>query len=92
LAGNKLVGYCHVEDRGSALFIRMLLVLPEFQGKGIGTRLISAVIESARARSKGVSLQVFKVNKPARRFYAHHGFRVAGATPGSITMTHGPGK
>lgn len=89
--GNKLIGYCHVENQGPELFIRMLLLLPEYQGRGIGTRLVNAVIESARAQSKGVSLQVFKVNKRAIRFYRHHGFRVAGTTPAGFTMELDPG-
>ncbi len=92
LVGNELVGYCQVEDQGKVLFIRMLLLIPEYQSKGIGSYLISAVIESARAQSKDVSLQVFKVNKRARRFYEHHGFRVTNTTPSSFTMTFNPDK
>jgi ribosomal protein S18 acetylase RimI-like enzyme len=86
LAGNELVGYCQVEDQGQELFVRMLLLLPEYQERGIGTRLINAVIESAKAQSKNVSLQVFKVNKRARRFYERRGFRVTGTTARYATM------
>ncbi len=87
LAGNEIVGYCQVEDQGQELFIRMLLLLPEYQGKGIGGRLIKEVIESAKAESKDVSLQVFKVNKRARAFYERHGFHMTGSTPSSVIMT-----
>lgn len=86
----KPVGYCHVEEQAHELFIRMLLLRPDYQGRGIGTRLLNAVIESAQAQSKGVSLQVFKLNKRARKFYERHGFRVDSTTPDSIRMTFNP--
>ncbi len=81
---NTVIGYSQVEDRGNQLFIRMLLLLPKYQRKGIGTRLLSAVIEKAKAKakaqSKDIALQVFKVNERARNFYTHHGFQVQGET------------
>ena len=88
----KAIGYSQIEDQGNQLYIRMLLLLPNHQRKGIGSRLLNAVIAKAKAQSKGIALQVFKVNKQAKRFYEHHGFDVQGETPVSFTMVFMPNK
>ncbi|MCW9025212.1 MAG: GNAT family N-acetyltransferase [Gammaproteobacteria bacterium] len=81
-----MIGYSQVEDQGNQLYIRMLLVLPKYQRKSIGASLLSAVIEKARAESKSIALQVFKVNRQAKSFYEHCGFQVQGNTPSSFIM------
>lgn len=89
---NKAIGYSQIENQGNQLYIRMLLLLPKHQRKGIGSRLLNAVIEKAKAQSKGIALQVFKVNEQAKRFYEHRGFQVQGETPSSFTMVFMPNK
>ncbi len=89
---NKAIGYSQIEDQGNQIYIRMLLLLPNRQRKGIGSRLLNAVIEKAKAQSKGIALQVFKVNEQAKRFYEYHGFQVQGETPSSFTMVFMPNK
>lgn len=37
---HELVGYSHVENRGSQLFIRMIVVHPHHQQKGVGRKLL----------------------------------------------------
>ena len=86
----KAIGYSQIEDQGNQLYIRMLLLLPNNQRKGIGSRLLNAVIQKAKAQSKGIALQVFKANEQARRFYEHHGFYVQGETSSSFTMLFRP--
>jgi ribosomal protein S18 acetylase RimI-like enzyme len=54
-------------------------VAPEYQGRGIGTRLVSAVLRDAHSRGLPVRLRVLKVN-PARRLYSRLGFVVVGET------------
>lgn len=83
---NKAVGYSQIEEKGNQLYIRMLLLLPNFQRKGIGSQLINTVIEKSRAQSKDISLQVFNINEQAKKFYEHHGFQVYGETPTSFIM------
>ncbi|MCW5595390.1 MAG: GNAT family N-acetyltransferase [Rhodocyclaceae bacterium] len=84
----KLVGYSHVENRGGQLFIRMIVVHPYHQRKGIGKKLLWAVIESAGEQSKNIGLEVFKINDVARAFYERHGFNVEGETSSSHIMVH----
>lgn len=89
---NTAIGYSQVEDQGNQLYFRMLLLFPKYQRKSIGTRPLSAVIEKAKAQSKGVSLQVFKINERVIRFYMGHKFHVRGETQSSYIMEFMPNK
>lgn len=48
--------------------------LPAFRGQGLGTALLSAVIEDARASGRSVSIHVEQFN-PAQHLYRRLGFR-----------------
>ena len=64
--------YGHVDDRTPSLAIS---VLKEYRGKGIGTRLLQALLESLKSKGyERVSLAVQKENY-AVRMYEHAGFR-----------------
>jgi ribosomal protein S18 acetylase RimI-like enzyme len=60
-------------------------VLPDWQGKGIGTTVIQRMIEGAQKAEKPFRLQVFKVN-PARKLYERLGFIKTGETETHIQM------
>ena len=65
--------------RGVGILIKRI-VHPAMRGKGIGTRLLEAVFDFARAKGFGsVRLQVVDTNPDARRLYERMGF-VATAT------------
>lgn len=83
-----LVGYSHVENQGGPLFIRMIVIHPHHQRKGIGRKLLESVIASGNEQSKGVGLQVFKINDGAKKFYERFGFNVEGEIPTSYVMAH----
>ena len=84
--GSELAGYSQIEDQRENLFIRMLLLLPEHQHKGLGSHLIREAVESAKAQSKGVKLLVFKANERAIGFYEYIGFHVESETASSLVM------
>lgn len=84
--GRELVGYSHVENGDNQLFIRMIVVHPHHQRKGIGTKLLESVIASGNEQSKSVRLEVFKINNEAKKFYERHGFTVEGETSSSYVM------
>jgi GNAT superfamily N-acetyltransferase len=86
LSRNEPVGYAQVEPRSNVLYLRMFLLDPEHQNKGVGTGVLKRIISAASEEHLGVMLQVFKINKPARRFYEHRGFRVVGETSTSLVM------
>lgn len=85
---DQLAGYSHVENRDTQLFIRMVVVHPHHQRKGIGEKLLESVIASAGEQSKNIGLEVFKINDVARAFYERHGFNMVGETPTSHIMVH----
>ena len=61
-------------------------VLPQFRGRGVGTRLLRRLIADCRGRHQQLSLSVSRSN-PALRLYDREGFRVVSdEDPGSLTM------
>jgi GNAT superfamily N-acetyltransferase len=62
-------------------WIDQLYVAPEWQGRGVGRRLL----DLARTRAGGGSLELwtFQVNERARRFYERNGFEAVELTDGS---------
>lgn len=82
----ELVGYSHVENRRGQLFIRMIVVHPHHQRKGIGEKLLESVIASGKEQSRRIGLEVFKINHEAKKFYERYGFDVEGETASSYVM------
>ena len=60
-------------------------MLPDYQGRGIGTRLIGALQEEAHALGQAIELSVLNVN-PALRLYERLGFAVVERKQRSTTM------
>src|SRR4028118_793867 len=69
------IGLVSVQQTGNELFISNVQILSEHQNKGIGSFIISKVIEQAQQQGRPVTLQVLKVN-PARRLYERLDFVV----------------
>jgi GNAT superfamily N-acetyltransferase len=78
-------GGLHLEEDESDVYIRMIFLLPEFQGFGIGSRLITDIHGSALSRGKGLSLKVLHCN-PAKRLHERLGFVVTGRDEASQDM------
>ena len=81
-----LVGYSQIDHSIDRLFIRMIVVHPQHQHQGIGTRLLRTVIDMGEAHSQRIGLEVFKINRAAKQFYKRHGFKVEGETASSFVM------
>jgi predicted N-acetyltransferase YhbS len=58
-----------------------LFVHPDFQGRGIGSALMSACFDDAERR--GATISIVKSVFGAEEFYGRHGFLIVG--PGSTT-------
>lgn len=76
LVHGHIIGYLRVSERESATFIDDIEIVPDYQGKGIGTALINNIV----AQGRRVELDVLKANVDARRLYERLGFRVTGET------------
>ena len=68
------VGWLQAEDTTETVVLKQLYVASSFQRRGIGTRVLTDLIERARLVGKPMTLSVVKLN-PARRLYERHGFR-----------------
>lgn len=73
LAGED-IGRLVVERFPDRIEIRHIEILPEYQGRGIGSQVILDVLREAREAGLPVTLTVLNMN-PARRLYERLGFR-----------------
>lgn len=78
-------GYLCVEDREGDVHVREIALLPEFQGREIGSSLPRDVIERARRRGVPVRLGTFEKNRAAA-LYRRLGFRETGRAGAHILL------
>jgi ribosomal protein S18 acetylase RimI-like enzyme len=67
------IGMLDVEYRPDEIYIARIEICPDHQGQGIGTRLISALIDEARQRGQALALDVLTVNERALALYRRLG-------------------
>jgi ribosomal protein S18 acetylase RimI-like enzyme len=73
------VGRVWLSQSASAVHIVDIAVLPEYQGRGLGTAVLGQVIEHAATSCKSVRLSVDRMNARAAQLYRRLGFQVVGA-------------
>ena len=77
-------GYGFVDERTPELAIA---VVPNARGKGVGSALLAALLDRARAEGYGaISLSVDRNNAGAIELYERHGFERVGEDDDSVTM------
>jgi GNAT superfamily N-acetyltransferase len=81
------IGCLKVRHTPVAVHLDRVFLLPPFQRRGIGTRLIQEQIGVAAAKDLPLRLQLLRVN-PARRLYERLGFRLTGQTGTHYLMEH----
>ena len=69
------IGTLRYEEGSERFYVRSFYLLPAWQNRGIGTRIMRLVMDRAAAAGLPVGLHVLKVN-PARRLYERLGFVV----------------
>ncbi len=86
--GVELVGALAWRDHGDHLDIDRLMVDPGSHRQGVGTRLLSAIVE--RAGGRPVLVSTGRDNVPAVALYVHHGFEPQGdeQVPPGLWITH----
>lgn len=72
-------GYVCIEDRADDIHIREIVLLPEYQGRGIGSSILREVMERACTRRVPVRLGTFLKNR-ALGLYHKLGFQEIGRT------------
>jgi GNAT superfamily N-acetyltransferase len=73
---DKDIGRLSKTVKGDCIFIDEMHIRPEYQGRGIGTKLIEQELKLAREKGLPVKLTVLTVNLPAACLYRRMGFTV----------------
>lgn len=87
-AGRADIGILDVDYRPGEIYLSRIEIGPGHQGRGIGSRIIRALLEEAQRKGQDLVLDVLTVNRRARALYerlglaeaARHGDRGAKVT------------
>jgi len=71
-------GMLDVERRPEEIYLGRIEILPDYQGRGIGSRLINALIDEAGQKDQDLVLEVLTVNHRAYALYQRLGLREVG--------------
>jgi len=72
------VGFLAMSRASNVVKVNQLFILPEYQGREIGSARMPRIVDEARLTRKSVILQVLKVNPRCLRFYQRLGFTIVG--------------
>ena len=81
--GNR--GFLLVEDHPDHIYISEIVIAPQFQGRGIGSRLLNEEMQRGREAKSSLRLQVLRENR-AIELYRRLGFKECGTTETHIRM------
>ena len=84
----KEAGGLLLEWKPGSLYIHEIQLLPEYQGRGIGTAVVQKVIEQGARRKLPITLSVVPANQRAKSLYERLGFEVTGVESPFIRMRH----
>ncbi len=84
--GSAVAGLLATEDLPSHVWLVKLYLLSTFRGQGIGTEVLSRVLQEAEELGKPVRLRVLRVNTRAQALYLRHGFNVVDESPERLFM------
>jgi ribosomal protein S18 acetylase RimI-like enzyme len=89
LVDGEPAGRLIVARREGAILIVDIALLPEHRSRGVGTRLLSALIDEAEASGRKLSIHV-EMHNPARTLYERLGFRPVGVEGVYVRMERDP--
>ncbi|HEY1742239.1 MAG TPA: GNAT family N-acetyltransferase [Granulicella sp.] len=69
------VGWVQLRSESDSIFLGSIYIEPLMQRKGVGTRVIRAVLDDASPHFRSVTLAVMKIN-PATALYERLGFKI----------------
>jgi ribosomal protein S18 acetylase RimI-like enzyme len=72
-AGGTDIGMLDVEHRPTEIYLSRIEVHPSYQGHGIGTSLIGALIDEAAQKGQDLVLEVLNINHRAQALYQRLG-------------------
>ena len=84
------IGRIVIDRPGDMLHIVDQAIVPELRGRGIGTAIMQALMEQARAANLPVRLEVASENDPSAQLYLRLGFVAIEQAPDYIQMEWHP--
>jgi len=78
-------GFLSIEDRPDHIYVSEIVIVPQFQGRGVGSRLLNEEMQRGRETKSPLRLQVLKANR-AIELYRRLGFRECGTTETHLCM------
>lgn len=82
-------GYCVVEHRNNAICLIDLVISPEYQGRSIGTSILTGLQCQAATMGVPIHLRVLHANR-AKELYARLGFKPTGQTETHMMVSWSP--
>ena len=70
------VGFFITSSTSDTLKVNQIFILPEYQGRGIGSACMTRIIDNANLEQRSVVLQVLKVNTRGIDLYQRLGFTI----------------
>lgn len=70
------IGTISVRETAEDLYLALIAILPEFQGRGWGTAVIQNLIHQTQQTGKTFTLHVLKTNPEAQKLYERLGLQV----------------
>lgn len=93
LLGDQPVGAIASTEHEGYIFLNELLILPEFQNRGIGSRILAGELRRADVLGKPVRLHTLRMNR-AQELYRRYGFIETGRDENYLNLeraaSHGP--
>jgi ribosomal protein S18 acetylase RimI-like enzyme len=89
VAGER-VGTTQIVETADSISLHQIAIVPEYQGRGIGSAIVQSLIARAEVTGKPVHLSVFHANTGARRLYERLGFTVVADTERDAGMVYTP--
>ena len=84
------IGFLATSRTSDTLKVNQIFILPEYQGKGIGSECMTRIVNRASLEQKSVVLQVLKVNPRGTAFYQRLRFTIVGETATHFQMNRLP--
>jgi len=73
-SGTILLGTCWITFDGRRMHLHHFAITPEYQGMGLGDKLVEKSLEYLKKEGYQVKLEVHKKNIKAKNLYKKHGF------------------
>jgi ribosomal protein S18 acetylase RimI-like enzyme len=78
LSAGREIGLLSISESETTIYIDLLNIVAEYQCRGLGTLILSSVIEDGLRKSKSIRLDTYQSNTRAISFYLRNGFETVG--------------